>query len=28
MNQVWVALIPHVNTNTEYDPNIDSNNQS
>jgi len=24
MNQVWVALIPHVSINAEYDPIIDS----
>jgi len=28
MNQVWVALIPHVSINAKYDPIIDSNNQS
>jgi len=28
MNQVWVALMPHESIKAEYDPNIDSNNQS
>jgi len=28
MNQVCVALIPHVSINAEYDPIIDSNSQS
>jgi len=24
MNQIWVALIPHVRKNAEYDPNNQS----